>query len=170
MNGFDKTLCNVAEEVFESLAFILLMLDEESAQADAATEVVVARIEFTGPFEGALFLSASTEMLPAIAANMLGLEGDPAPSPDQQGDAFKELLNVICGNLLPTIAGPEAVFGVRAAEILSEGRTPQTVRGQPPRAKARLNLEEGRAELALFASEGVPGEPDSPARPAGKVR
>jgi len=169
MTGLNETLYDVAEEVFESLAFILLMLDEEPAQTDGGTEVV-ARIEFSGHFEGALFESVSAEMLPAIAANMLGLEGDPPPSPDQQSDALKELLNVICGNFLPRIASAEAVFDVRAAEILSEGKMPRTARGQPSKAKAELNLEEGRAELAFFAFEAVSGEGDTPARPAAKVQ
>ena len=116
-NELNKILCNVAEQIFESLAFLLLMPEEEEPIPDD-TPNVTASITFDGPFEGVLFLCVSEEILPTIAVNMLGLMDDEIPSKPQQHDAFKELLNVVCGNLLPRIVGTDAVFDVRAADIL----------------------------------------------------
>ncbi len=169
-NRLDETLARVAEAVFESLAFVLPAFEEEghceeSAPPEAA-DTTAASISFAGPFEGTLALSASNELLPAIAANMLGLDldewrpaahyggGDPeVPWQDVQRDAFKELLNVTCGNLLPALAGEQAVFDVGAAELLVDGALPATVAGRPPLAAARLHLEGGWVELALFAPQ-----------------
>jgi len=110
----DETLGRVAEEVFESLAFVLPAFEEEGDPAERygggyseesappeAADRTAASISFAGPFEGTLALSASNELLPAIAANMLGLDFGQVPSQEIQRDALKELLNVTCGNLLP---------------------------------------------------------------------
>ena len=150
-NKLDETLASVAEKVFESLAFVLPAFEDEPSAAPEAEDRTAAIISFTGPFEGMLALNASSELLPAIAANMLGLDFGEVPSREMQRDAFKELLNVICGNLLPALAGEQAVFDVGAAELLADGAVPATVAGRPPLAAARLHLEGGWVELVLFA-------------------
>jgi len=145
----------VAEEVLESLAFVLPAFEEEQSPAPEAADTTSASISFAGPFEGTLALSASCELLPAIAANMLGLDFGEVPSRETQQDAFKELVNVICGNLLPAIAGRQAVFDVAPAELPADGAVPATVAGNPPLATAQLHMEDGWVELALFAPPRV---------------
>ena len=154
-NRLDETLARVAEEVFGSLAFVLPAFEEELSAPPQAADSTAASISFAGPFDGTLALSASDELLPAVAANMLGLDFGEVPSQDVQRDAFKELLNVTCGNLLPALAGQQAVFDVGAAELLADGALPATVAGRPPLAAARLQLEGGWVELVLFAPERV---------------
>lgn len=150
-NRLDPTLSEVAQETFESLAFMLLMADEDDEVLQAQEKPKISgSISFEGHFRGSVFLSASTEMLPALAANMLGLEDCDTPSLEQQLDAFKELLNVVCGNLLPKIAGSEPVFNVHAPEILSDEGVPQTVDGRAPDGTAKMTFDEGEAELTLF--------------------
>lgn len=155
LNKPDEILSTVAEEVFEDLAFVLVMPDDGSVEhddcPDAATSV--ASISFRGPFSGTLFLTVSEELLPMIAANMLGLEDCETATQEEEQDAFKELLNVVCGNLLPEAAGVEAVFDVGGATLLDGDRTPQTLPGQSLVGKVRFNLEIGWAELAFFANE-----------------
>ena len=56
-----------------------------------------------------------------LTENMLGLdEGEAEISSDDQADALKETINVICGNLLPAIAGKDAVFDIQPPEILAD--------------------------------------------------
>ena len=152
-NTLDETLFDVAEEVFEDLAFVLAMPDDGSVEHDDCPDahMLVAGIEFKGPFGGTLFLKVARELLPMLAANMLGLEDDRTPSPEEQDDAFRELLNVICGNLLPKIAGNEVVFDVGGAKCLEDNRMPEDFEGQKPVGSARFDLEVGNAELALFS-------------------
>ncbi len=159
-NELNETLSRVAEDVFESLAFVLPAFEEEPSAAPEAEDRTAATISFAGPFEGTLALSASNELLPTIAANMLGLDYGESASPEIEQDAFKELMNVICGNLLPAIAGQEVIFDVAPAQLLADGAVPVTVAGYPPLATAQLHMEEGWVDVVLFAPQHLAAEPE----------
>ncbi len=60
---------------------------------------------FSGPLTGALILALPAEMSAEIAANILG--GDPGDDRMHRlaPDALKEVLNVLCGNILSALAG-----------------------------------------------------------------
>jgi chemotaxis protein CheX len=156
------TLSRVAEEVFESLAFVLPAFEEDESGPPTGTPKTAGSITFTGPFEGTLSVSVSNELLSAVAANMLGFDFGEVPSEDTQRDAFKELLNVICGNLLPALAGEDAVFDVGAAELIADGAVLEDVSGRPAIAGAKLHLEEGWAELVLFTPSCVAAGAEAP--------
>ncbi len=154
MNKYDEPLKTVGEETFESLAF-MLMMDDDMGESAGDENAVTARITFSGPFSGAVYLGASAGVLPAVAANMLGLDFDEAPDDAVQHDAFKELLNVICGNLLPRIAGAKAVFDVSPAEILAPGPLPLQHENCSLAGKTAMQLDEGKAELVLFVADNA---------------
>ena len=89
---------------------------------------------------------------------MLGQE-EPPPEPTQK-DALGEIVNVICGNLLPSIAGPEPVFDISAPEILEKNAATQPAE-QSPSALASVGLDVGWVGLALILEDsyqeiGVP--------------
>ena len=119
----------------------------------ASDETIVASIHFSGHFDGDLFLETSCDLLPVIGMNMLGLDDENSLTHEEQKDAFRELLNVICGNLLPAFAGDKAVFNIDGAEIHSDTSIPETFEGQAPLANAHFGLEVGHAKLALFIDE-----------------
>jgi hypothetical protein len=86
---------------------------------------------------------------PELAVNMLGLDDDVQVSPADQKDALREMLNIICGNLLPALAGDQAVFDIEAPEIFlhtDAGKPEPTVNAA---GVARLVLEEGFCDLYL---------------------
>ena len=148
----EQTLCYVAEEQFESLAFMFpLPEDPDRTPVDEWTTVSV---EFSGPFGGRLYLALPSEMLPILGANMLGMVEGP-PGRAEQLDALKEFINVVCGNLLPTIAGAEAVFNVGAPQLLGMGPAPQFPADVTPVAATRVTVDEGCAELWLSADRPV---------------
>jgi CheY-specific phosphatase CheX len=151
----ETILASVAEQTLAELAFLFSMPDDEAAR-HVSSALVASSVEFSGPFSGIFALAVSANMLPAIASNMLGLdEGDTAPLPEQQRDALKELTNVVCGNLLPRVAGTQAVFKIEGPRIV-EPRAIENTGGEDPVARTRLILEEGRAEFALFIKGEVP--------------
>ena len=152
-NPQSETLNRVAEDMFESLAFLLGMPDEEEPVLDP-NEAITARIDFNGPCQGSLFLGVSEEMLPELATNMLGMMEE-TPSSEEQLDAFKELLNVICGNILPTLAGTEAVFNVSPAELLECSEIPSEYESYTLEAATTLTLDTGVAQLALFSDSSL---------------
>ncbi len=148
----DEILAQVGEEVFETLAFMFPM-DEDELENDAASvglEMTV-RVDFSGPLSGALYLTTSLAMLREFSASMLGMDGDAQACEDAGLDAFKELANVVCGNLLPTIAGRYAVFNVHAPEAVADSLS--ATAEKLPAAQVHLALDEGCVDMALFLDE-----------------
>jgi len=119
---------------------------------DAPRDPVVITVAFAGPERGWLEMLLPLHMLDAIAVNMLGLDETQPPAADQKADAVKEILNVICGNLLPLIDDPKAVYSVSPPVI--EPDTP--AHGQAPAASARVALEIGTVVLHLFQESHAP--------------
>ena len=111
----ETTLLQVTEETCELLAFMFPVSPPDNVQ-DGSEEVSCVQVGFSGLFDGSLALAMPSGMLRALAANMLGLD-PPATNPRQREDAAKELCNVVCGNLLPAIAGAQPVFAVSAPRI-----------------------------------------------------
>jgi chemotaxis protein CheY-P-specific phosphatase CheC len=141
-------LTEVVVDTLEKLAFLFAAPLEEAASEDTE-KLATVRVRFSGPVCGGMQLSLSQPVLAELAGNMLGAEDGSALSEDEQHDALRELINVICGNLLPAMAGSEAVFKVLAPQI------PATPLGQNDRLVARVQLafDEGWADAALFLTE-----------------
>lgn len=78
----------------------------------------LATVRFHGAVTGRMELCVSDSLLPVLAANMLGI----AESPVQllQDDALRELSNVVCGNVMPAVAGVEAIVHLDAP-VLTPG-------------------------------------------------
>ncbi len=114
-------LLEAATETFESLAYLFA---EPGITDDIPGEDVegVVAVAFSGPSHGGVIMQLSGGVLPALAANMLGLD-DPTSGHDQR-DALGEAANVICGNVLPRVAGSAAVFALGSHSCSPAGPTP----------------------------------------------
>ncbi|MFP4106242.1 MAG: chemotaxis protein CheX [Phycisphaerae bacterium] len=111
-----QALRETAEGTFESMAFIMPIPDEPPADC-SCEDCTHVRVEFSGAYRGVLGICVTNELMSEVATNMLGLDfGEQAPA-EQQQDALKELANVVCGNILPEMAGADAVFDVSAPEV-----------------------------------------------------
>ena len=102
-------IATVVSDVLEQMAFMFADIASASEMPTDVNETVGAEIHFTGSFNGALSLISTPQMCTELAANLLGTEADEIEI-DECQDTIKELLNVICGQLLTTIAGNEPVF------------------------------------------------------------
>jgi CheY-specific phosphatase CheX len=144
-------LFTAAASTFEDLACLLPtdQLDEVQASADPEAE---AHVAFTGPFAGTLVVRMHGRLLPLVAANMLGTD---EPSQSLQLDALGEIANVLCGNLLPLVAGGCPVFDLEAPRVCiltGEESPPATL----PSASLCLGIEHGWVEVALYLKGGLP--------------
>jgi hypothetical protein len=83
---------------------------------------------------------------------MLGAE--PPVAPRLTRDALGEIANVVCGNLVPSLGGPEDVFHLDAPEVGPVTESP--VRSNPPAARVVIGAGEGQAKLALHITGAVP--------------
>jgi hypothetical protein len=123
--ALSRKLVEVTADTLERLAF-MFAFPAESAPAMDGERLETVRVEFNGPFCGGLELSLPAATLAELAVNMLGAEDGESLPTEQQHDALKELANVVCGNLLPVLAGDGAEFqlrppGIVAAESLAAG-------------------------------------------------
>lgn len=149
----NAVLYDIAEKVMEKLAYILSFPEEGMSEIDYQ-QAIAAKVSFNGPFTGTLAMFISSEILPEMTANMLGFENSNDTTIDMQHDALKELINVICGNLLPAIAGKEAVFNVETPVIIPNAS--DFIKDREPVAVARLPLEQGQCDLLLFVDGKFP--------------
>jgi chemotaxis protein CheY-P-specific phosphatase CheC len=152
---FSQTLAREASDTLEKLAFLFAHLEEDRTRFEDA-EAVAARVDFSGPFNGSLLLLISSTILQELATNMLGIDEDDPVAEGEKHDAFKEALNVICGNLLPAIAGREAVFDIAAPQMAAPAREPDIADDRPPVGVARLGLDQGSCDLFFFVDGGLP--------------
>lgn len=98
-----QTSCAVEAlvQAMETMAFVTPSFADASASPSA--DLVLVRMLFTGPVAGAVEMVASEAVGANLAANILAtIPADPAAL-DQAQDTLKELLNVTCGLLLPTL-------------------------------------------------------------------
>jgi len=146
-----EALARVGVETFEKLAF-MFAFSEDGELGQPIENAVSASVEFSGPFSGRVTMCISGNLLPELAANMLGLDDEADVSPDQQYDALKETLNVVCGNLLPAISGRDPIFNMEMPKVLSQAEMPE------PEAVSRVRLEfdEGGCEIAICVDGGIP--------------
>jgi CheY-specific phosphatase CheX len=149
-NKMQQALFRAAALTFEELGFMFPenTIDEQRQNVEEQTAVSV---EFKGPLNGRLVLRLYGNLLPTLAANMLG--NDEPPTPKLQNDALGEIANVICGNMLPEIAGFKAVFQLGAPKIVSRADAGSVTANHPPAAAVCLGIEEGRADVFLFIDE-----------------
>jgi CheY-specific phosphatase CheX len=141
-------LFKAAASTFEDLALLFPSRELDELQREASLDVAVA-VAFSGPFGGRLEVRVSAALLPVIAANMLG--DDTAHDDQTARDAVGELANVICGNVLPAIAGSREVFHLEAPRGIDVAPAP----GLPPAATADIGLDESRAEVRLYVDGDV---------------
>ncbi len=118
---FQEKLSDTAKKVFENAAFAMIdMPEEEQECAEASCETrICVMIEFEGHFRGRLAMSASGALAPVLAANMLGVDEDDPDAGKKGTDAIMEILNMVCGNLLPEVAGADVEFRMTAPEVIS---------------------------------------------------
>ena len=145
-----KILEGIAGETFEGLAF-MFGFPEEDENADSGESMVVTRVGFQGPFSGQLTMAVTQQTVQELTENMLGLDdGEEEVSPDDQADALKETINVICGNLLPAIAGKDAVFDIHPPEILADTSSLEKTSHGELMSVAKLSIDDEPCHLSLF--------------------
>lgn len=141
-------LTTATRSTFEELGLLLVAGDPAAAGVgDASGEppTAGARVDFGGPWAGSVVLRVSDDVLDTAAANMMGRDAPPAEP--LRRDALGEMTNVLCGNLLPLVAGRRSVFRLQAPRWLG------VAGGEPPDGApvtVALDVETGRASATLY--------------------
>ena len=132
----------------EEMGFLFAMEAEPGEEKGA--DGVAVEVGFRGPYTGAVRLEMSAAVLPLLAANMLAMDGEPGRI--LQMDALGELANIVCGNVLPALAGPRAVFDLDRPSAVTG-----PLRGDPW-ASCLVMMDGGWAEarLVVYAVPPLP--------------
>lgn len=145
-NNLETELRQAAASTFEDLGFMFPSDEMEDGQANLEFEAASC-VEFKGPFKGRLVVSISGKMMEDLASNMLGQ--DEPPTVQQRFDALGEMTNIICGNVLPKIAGYKEVFNIDAPQFV-DSKDKCCGNDEKPSAEISLSFDEGRADVMLF--------------------
>jgi len=137
-------LLAAAATTFESLAMLPSSATLSAAEA-AAPIAFGVRVDFEGPLRGRLELRVTADVACCVAENMLGLPIALETDATLVRDALGEVANVVCGNVLPELAGRDAVFHLGAPQICE---APDVVAPSPELALS-LGVDGGRADLTL---------------------
>lgn len=140
----EQTLSSAAIYTFERMVFLLPDIPPDEIQRRQPVEAV-ASIEFTGPARGLLRIHAGEGLLPRLTANMMGTD---IASESLQLDAFGEIANVICGQVLPAL-DPSSAFE-HGPPVVVTGAGSALASSDEPSARVELGIESSRAELLLF--------------------
>jgi len=134
-----------AAATFEELAMLFPsdVLTEEQEQLPLAAGVSV---RFYGPKSGRLEIRTSADIVPALAANMLG--ADSAVDLQLQRDAFGELGNVLCGNVVSAMTNGNGVFHLHPPRHLDPSQIDNEIEANEE--CVNIGLDEGRAQVRLF--------------------
>ena len=138
-----EILTTVTIETLKHLAFIFLSPEEENS--GLMSESMAVCIFFSGPISGRLVLKMSPVVVLELTANMLGIDEDRVTT-EQQYDAMKETINVICGNLLPAIGGNQTIFHIDVPEIVGNENDIE----EKAEAVAKLSIDDEQCKLYLF--------------------
>jgi CheY-specific phosphatase CheX len=145
-NRQEAELFKAAVLTFEDLCLALPTEKLDQSQL-SAVPVAAVRIGFRGSLCGRLVLLVSSNLLQLLPTNMLALDG-PVSKKDQ-ADALSEVINVICGNMLPGVSGSDEAFRITPPEIINvtDVTGPSS---EKPNAEVHIGIDDGRADLMLY--------------------
>lgn len=151
-NEISKTMSRVAIDTLEQLAFIFSSPSEE---IDMLTpDATVASVPFSGPFSGRLMMKMDALPVLELVSNMLGIEEDEIDS-EQKFDAIKETLNILCGNLLPEIAGNQDIFNIKTPRIIPKEELIED-ENEEAFAATGLSIDDEMCSIYLFVDSDIP--------------
>jgi CheY-specific phosphatase CheX len=143
---------DTACRVFEEAAFAFVDAPDSAEMETPNRRRLACLLGFEGPFSGVLAIAASDQTAHAFAVNMLGLDESEPEAAGRSADALGEILNMICGNLLPVIAGKNPEFDISTPMRLQSEEFDRIKTEAPPsRVTSVLTLVDGRkTEIILI--------------------
>lgn len=141
--SYEQAVLDAACHVFETSAFLTVLPHEvgpDLPQPDSC-----ATMTFKGPVEGRVSMRVAAEVLDTIVDNLLEMQSDPDEQARRRNDVLKEMLNMLCGNLLTLHYGSNPVFDLSPPEVLGNGELPAPTSADVHRIV--LNVENTLAEV-----------------------
>ncbi len=111
-----EKLTEVLTDVLEQFAFMFCEPTAPNPVPAPSGAMLRASMQFTGHSTGRLDVAAPQALAAEVAANALGIDEE-EESAAAADDALRELLNIICGQILTAWAGEQPVFTLSIPHI-----------------------------------------------------
>ncbi len=111
------TITSICFDIFEHLAFMFgdeLEKDDVQCPED---NFIQARMLFSGHKKGSIEIIIPARLAPALAYNILGVDESEPIEMEMAEDALRELLNTLCGRLLPALFTDKETFDLHPPEV-----------------------------------------------------
>jgi len=145
----ENLLTEATIRTFEDTCFMYLEPELEDAQKNLPLEAA-ALVRFKGNYSGKLIIESRGGLFSAIAASMLS---NNRPSSQQKKDAFGEIANIICGNLVPFLGRrKELGYKIESPVLLNKKELLKEKKGKPL-AEVILNFNQGRVDIKFFVDD-----------------
>jgi hypothetical protein len=104
------TLREIFSDTLANLAF--MFVDDEQVDPDPHEDWFQTTIRYKGPGSGQLGLICPRSFTTALAANLLGVNPEDRQANSKAIDAVKELMNILCGQLVTQVYGSDVLFNL----------------------------------------------------------
>lgn len=121
-NAFDLRM--LVADIFGDLAF--LVAEDDPGAANTMNRWLHGSVMYRGPFTGRLECWTTPAFARGLAVNMLGIDATEEPAAGASEDALRELLNVLCGNLVTRRFGRDSVFDLGMPDVVAADQAPPT--------------------------------------------
>jgi chemotaxis protein CheY-P-specific phosphatase CheC len=111
-----EVLIESMTDVLEKLTFMFVEEAEPEEMDVSGRELLKSRMTFSGEKSGSLELYSPKSKVVEISANVLGLDEEDL-SEEMYSDSFREVLNVLLGNILTAEYGVEPVFDLSVPKV-----------------------------------------------------
>jgi CheY-specific phosphatase CheX len=157
IENMTEQLTQISMDTIEKLTFAFASQDED-VNEDDIYDFQIVTVDFSGWFSGSLNMKISKHILSELTRNMLGIDDDESVSDEQNNDMLKELLNIICGNLLPEVGGSKAIFSIGTPAIHGAGMLNADEDEFNVNLDTILSIDDGYCQLSLRIKEDIEKE------------
>ncbi len=105
--------------ILEDTAFVFAE-PAEDGYSDILSKCRGVKILYSGDTNGKIILCGEESFMSFVAANMLGLDESEESAVEKGLDAFKEMLNIMAGNVITTLYGDEPIYDLEIPEEITE--------------------------------------------------
>lgn len=137
-------LRDITVETLERYCSIFPASDVSDTHPLQSRSVHVACVDFHGPFHGTLGVTIPEKVLADVLRMMIGEQS--SYSAREELDTIGEIANVICGNILPYIAGPHSIFKIDPPRNMTMAEAHR----KSLLARSELRMEKGAVEVVLY--------------------
>lgn len=131
--------------------FAFMIVGDELSETPGAPEWLFAKVTYRGPMQGTIHCWCTRPFATELTSNLLGLDPESPEVSAELCDSVRELMNILCGNLVTERFGAEAVFDLSIPEVEETLAGPE-LQGAPEHDLCRLEVSDAPIIVEHFST------------------